>query len=665
MKKMMRRSLCLVLCLLMVLGMFPAAVHAAGNKVVEEVKLSATTVYCPGDVIVSVKLAEEYTVVGYGWVEFYCEETDQYIGAELMGDFDPMVGMVPYPDGSLRGGLYFGWNHEPGTYKLYCVEYYDDEGEIHFLTDDQEKYPGAQPLPNDLKSVKLEVKNNNPADHDAPVLKNVTLSATNVKAPGEVEITVDATDAVSGLLYGIASFRCEEAERSVYAELTCVDGKLRGFVNLPWNIDVGTYVLENVELNDKAGNWANYYNGDSEYSKPMPDALRNVKLVVTESKMDNDAPVLYNVTLSSSSAAFPDVVEVIVDAWDASSGVAYAEVGFYCEETGQEIYVMLDTDDYYDYETGKWVPYADGKLHGTAKIYEHLEAGTYVLDYVYLQDNVWNDCGYQRGESDWADPLPANLMSIKLVVNKAKSGWVSSGSKWYYYKNGVKLTSQWLQDAGKWYYLDASGAMTTGWLNQGGKWYYMDASGIMQTGWLKLGSNWYYLNESGVMVTGTVTIEGKQHQFNASGVWQGEITKSGWVQEDGKWCFYKNGAKVTGWLQDGSKWYYFDANGVMLTGWVKISGVWYYLQPSGAMATGWNLINGSYYYFYSSGVMKTGWLNSGGKRYFFRPDGAMATGWVEYAGNWYYMNESGAMVTGTYPIKGPQYTFDSHGVWIP
>ena len=120
--------------------------------------------------------------------------------------------------------------------------------------------------------------------------------------------------------------------------------------------------------------------------------------------------------------------------------------------------------------------------------------------------------------------------------------------------------------------------------------------------------------------------------------------QNGWVSENGKWYYYKNGVKATGWLQLGSTWYYMDSQGVMQTGWRQISGVWYYFKSSGAMVTGWLQVGGTWYYFNASGAMVTGWLQSGS--------------------TWYYFNSSGAMVTGTVTIGGKVNKFDASGAWL-
>jgi len=49
------------------------------------------------------------------------------------------------------------------------------------------------------------------------------------------------------------------------------------------------------------------------------------------------------------------------------------------------------------------------------------------------------------------------------------------------------------------------------------KWYFF-RDGAMKTGWLSSGGKWYYFTKNGEMVTGTVTIGGVTYRFNAAGI---------------------------------------------------------------------------------------------------------------------------------------------------
>ena len=94
---------------------------------------------------------------------------------------------------------------------------------------------------------------------------------------------------------------------------------------------------------------------------------------------------------------------------------------------------------------------------------------------------------------------------------------------------------------------------------------------------------------------------------------------NGWIKENGKWYYYKDGAKLTGWQRlnwsGGLDWFYFDSNGAMVTGWHKLKWSkgenWFYFDPkAGAMVTGMQYLKwkdrSDWYLFDTSGAMLTG-----------------------------------------------------------
>ena len=393
--------------------------------------------------------------------------------------------------------------------------------------------------------------------------------------------------------------------------------------------------------------------------------------------------------------------------------------------------LTLETTVKYDYDRGDEIVYDSSyaTFNGRKCSYrEYEEWRESLAEIVRVHPYGYNNTNHTMSLEELLEYLKENP-----VEDSTESGWTYKNGNWYFYENGAPKIG-WLKDGGNWYYMDASGVMQTGWEKVGNAWYYFNGSGVMQTGWLKLGSNWYYLNSSGAMVTGTVTINGEQHKFDSSGVWKGKVvqSKNGWVTENGKWYYYKNGTKVTGWVKDGKSWYYMDPSGVMHTGWLALNGKWYYLNSGGAMvtgtvtidgkqhkfdssgvwqgevaqtkngwvkengkwyyyengikATGYRLIDGNSYCFLYTGEMYTGWMHTNtGAWYYYKPSGVEAVGWCKIDGDYYYFNTSGIaqtgwlkdggnwyyldtntrkMVTGTHVINGVTYKFNSSGVWI-
>lgn len=94
------------------------------------------------------------------------------------------------------------------------------------------------------------------------------------------------------------------------------------------------------------------------------------------------------------------------------------------------------------------------------------------------------------------------------VVNNGASGGNVPGN-----------TTGWIQSGSDWYYRQTDGKYATGWFYDGANWYMLDSFGKMQVGWYYDGTNWYYLNPVhdgtyGRMLTGWQTIDGQQYYMN-------------------------------------------------------------------------------------------------------------------------------------------------------
>ncbi|MCR4842737.1 MAG: L,D-transpeptidase family protein [Eubacterium sp.] len=172
-----------------------------------------------------------------------------------------------------------------------------------------------------------------------------------------------------------------------------------------------------------------------------------------------------------------------------------------------------------------------------------------------------------------------------------KNGWVTVGSKTYYYVNGVKVTGLY-KIKKHYYYFNEKGVMKTGWITIGSKTYYFKSNGRAVTNKVKkIDGYYYYFNKKGVMKTGFRTVNGKKYYFQKTEENKGQaltdtfikikgnyywfnkkgVAKTGWQTIDGDtYFFYKHGKKMgraaTGTVKIGKKVYSFDSKGVRYTG---------------------------------------------------------------------------------------------------
>ena len=262
---------------------------------------------------------------------------------------------------------------------------------------------------------------------------------------------------------------------------------------------------------------------------------------------------------------------------------------YYMDNSGAMLTGWGHIDNNWYYFAGNGVMYGAGWHLINNKYYYMNNSGVMAAD-------TWIENYYVDGSGVW---IPGKI--------KYTTGWVQSGSRWWYrHQDGSYTRNGWEYINGHWYYFDQSGWMVTGWLKLGNTWYYLTGSGAMATGWINLGGTWYYLNGSGAMAANTWI---GSCYVNSSGAWVPDHLRvsAGWVQSGSRWWYRHSGGGYTtnGWEYINGSWYYFDQSGWMVTGWLKLGNTWYYLTGSGAMATGWINLGGTWYYLTGSGAMAT------------------------------------------------------------
>ncbi|WP_368936294.1 N-acetylmuramoyl-L-alanine amidase family protein [Bacillus sp. SH8-8] len=141
--------------------------------------------------------------------------------------------------------------------------------------------------------------------------------------------------------------------------------------------------------------------------------------------------------------------------------------------------------------------------------------------------------------------------------------------------------------------------------------------------------------------------------------------KQGWVQEEGKWTYYKkDGQRITGFQSIDGKRYYFGTDGFMQTGWVHTNGYDYYLGTDGVVQTGIQHIDGKTYYFGPLGPVQSGFTHVDGKPYYFDASHESKNGWMKQEFNWYLLQPSGALQTGDFTYKDKKFSFNQEGEMV-
>ena len=275
-------------------------------------------------------------------------------------------------------------------------------------------------------------------DGTPPVLHSITLSATTVKAPGTIEVTMDASDDVSGLDNGYIRFVCKETNKglgcsvfstywdnNIHKEVPYADGKLHGTIEIDQYVLSGDFVIDYLYITDIARNTAYYYN--TENDSKMPEAVKNLQFTVIESDTpDGTPPVLKDVKLVVNIMAAPGIIEVTMDASDDVSGLDNGYIRFVCKETNKGLGCSVFST-YWDNNIHKEVPYADGKLHGTIEIDQYVLSGDFAIDYLYITDIARNTAYYYNTEND--SKMPQAVKNLQFTVLNAIPDVTTSVSK--------------------------------------------------------------------------------------------------------------------------------------------------------------------------------------------------------------------------------------------
>ena len=275
------------------------------------------------------------------------------------------------------------------------------------------------------------------------------------------------------------------------------------------------------------------------------------------------------------------------------------------------------------------------------------------------------------------------------VKNVKKTGWIQSGSSWYYYNNqGQMERNAWVGD----YWVGADGRMATNsWVDNNN--YYVGSNGVwvrnaQKTGWIQSGSTWYHYNSQGQLernrwigdywvgadgrMATSSWVDNNNYYVGSNGVWVRNAKKTGWIQNGSTWYHYNSQGQM-----EKNKWvgnYWLGSDGRMATNsWVDNNK--YYVGADGywvkdAQRPGWTQKSGSWYHYDNKGNLTKNawvgnyWLGSDGKmamnswvdnnNYYVGKDGLWErnakkpeekkSGWVSSGGAWYYYNNQGQMV---------------------
>ena len=449
-QKLVTRILALLLALSLLLGLVPLVFADEGNlgsgtpdgtpPQLLSIELSATSGAAPGSVAFTAEATDDVSGVWDIGIYFQNEYGDSVGGWAHSTYKDPATGeQVPYADGKFHGEVKMGQYVSSGTYNLSAIYVCDYADNRTVYTDKDIQYPDSNttyvPVPDWFTQREFTVTYSATPDHTPPELIDVTLTVTEITAPGTIDVIVDATDDVSGVFECKLFFDLQGGDPgSQWLSATVVptyydsdlkqhipypDGKLHGEIPISDHVDPGTYVLTSAYLGDVAGNDRHYDMHEYSDNPPIPESVTMREFtVINDYVWDTTPPELTELTFATNTITAPGVIDFTATIDGNCEGMV--DIYLWCEETQKELECWAESS-YRDPETGEWIPYPDGKLHGKLEVGQYLVAGTFIINSIDIHDDDGNWIFYVEDPSSYANeearPFPEWLNREIRVLN--------------------------------------------------------------------------------------------------------------------------------------------------------------------------------------------------------------------------------------------------------
>ncbi|WP_175990241.1 Ig-like domain-containing protein [Bacillus sp. Marseille-Q1617] len=284
----------------------------------------------------------------------------------------------------------FAQNSQTGTYEAYMsVSDIDVPGEWKvadiFLQDNKDNSVHLSHLSTqsngeliDFSGLNLNVSGvSTPmsTDKEAPILNSLSIKSQELSVNDSIEITADISDNESGVSMVKAYYKKPSGlSQTIYLYKDAV-GTFTGTHSIGKYEESGEWILTSIYISDKEGNSKTY--SDFIDKDGNLQSFENCKLTITGTTIDSEAPVLNEISVTSTKVSPNEKIEVRAKITDNESGVSYVKVN-YRNPSGNTKYFYL-------YKTT-----TDNEYVGSMTISQYEERGDRVLTSVYLRDNVGN-----------------------------------------------------------------------------------------------------------------------------------------------------------------------------------------------------------------------------------------------------------------------------------
>lgn len=290
---------------------------------------------------------------------------------QLPSESDKTVALTE-ANGKYTGTLDIDQLDEAGSYIVDRIEIQDNAGRYSFIYN-SELSSGYYITTQDLSAGDFQVTGT-VIDTNGPVLNNISIDKTSYTAGDVINLTIDASDDLSGIDTIEAIYKDENDNYKEF-KFDLINGKYKcqSVVNVfdsseDWKIDY-------VYLEDKNGNITIYYNSEK-YTSVEDGILKDLSAVdfnIYGTVAENGNPEFKSVTVDKKNAAEGDLVKVTVDAQDYESALEYIQI----------VYKLEDGAEY-----DKTLQYSNGYYIGWLNLNDY--SGLLQTEYVQLVDKAGN-----------------------------------------------------------------------------------------------------------------------------------------------------------------------------------------------------------------------------------------------------------------------------------
>lgn len=239
-------------------------------------------------------------------------------------------------------------------------------------------------------------------DVTPPKLTSLSLSGTSATQGESITFSAEMLEEESGVDVAYAYYNGPTGySKTVYLSFNPETSKYEGSFDVSTYDGAGVWKLSSIYLKDKQGNTYSIYHRETPYQGSTYEYrnLSQYNIEVYGTLVDNTAPRLNDLSISSTRAAGGESITVSADILEEGSGVEYVQVSFVPPNGDSEGGKGIELT--YNPETGKY--------EGTFYADPYDVPGIWSIRMIRMGDKLYNHYYYQNGQT----PSQADYYEVK------------------------------------------------------------------------------------------------------------------------------------------------------------------------------------------------------------------------------------------------------------